>query len=97
MPAAAEGREHEHGHPEAHADRPGRAVGVVGSGETVTYSPGVPFGATGGATWSKKPSFSSYMWKSTVLDHTSGFDTSAESTWLVNHSPSAGGDDGCSS
>jgi hypothetical protein len=68
-----------------------------GSGETVRYSPGVPFGATGGTTWSKKPSFSSYMWKSTVLDHTSGLDTSAPSTWLVSHSPSAGGDDGCSS
>ena len=68
-----------------------------GSGETVTYSPGVPCGATGGGTWSKNPSFSSYMWKSTVLDHTSGLDTRAASTWLVNHSPSAGGDDGCSS
>src|ERR1700722_18616128 len=68
-----------------------------GSGETVRYSPAVPFGATGGTTWSKKPSFSSYMWKSTVLDHTLGLDTSAASTWLVNHSPRAGGADGCSS
>src|SRR6202789_4125900 len=68
-----------------------------GSGETVRYSPAVPSGATGGTTWSKKPSFSSYMWKSTVLDHASGLDTSAESTWLVSHSPRAGGDDGCSS
>ncbi len=61
------------------------------------YSPAVPFGATGGATWSKNPSFSSYMWNSTVLDHTSGFDTSASSTWFVKYSPSAGGDEGCSS
>ena len=68
-----------------------------GSGETVRYSPAVPSGATGGGTWSKNPSFSSYMWNSTVLDHTSGLDTSAESTWLVSHSPRAGGDDGCSS
>ena len=69
----------------------------LGSGETVTYSPAVPAGATGGGTWSKKPSFSSYMWKSTVFDHTSGLATSAPSTWLVSHSPRAGGDDGCSS
>src|ERR1700735_3384381 len=76
---------------------PAVSLAVSGSGETVRYSPGVPLGATGGTTWSKKPSFSSYMWKSTVLDHTSGLATSAPSTWLVNHSPSAGGDDGCSS
>ena len=29
------------------------------SGFTVTYSPGVPGGGVGGATWSKKPPFSS--------------------------------------
>ena len=68
-----------------------------GRGETVRYSPGVPAGAVGGGTWSKKPSFSSYMWKSTVLDHTSGLETSVVSIWLVNHSPSAGGAGGCSS
>ena len=75
MAAAAEGREDQHGYPEAHADRPAVPFAWLGSGETVTYSPGVPCGATGGGTWSKNPSFSSYMWKSTVLDHTSGFDT----------------------
>ena len=69
----------------------------VGSGETREVLAGRAGGATGGGTWSKKPSFSSYMWKSTVLDHTSGLDTSAPSTWLVSHSPRAGGDDGCSS
>ena len=76
---------------------PAMPCASLGRGETVTYSPGVPCGATGGGTWSKKPSFSSYMWKSTVLDHTSGLATSAASTWLVYHSPRAGGDDGCSS
>ncbi len=59
---------------------PAKPSASLGSGETVTYSPGVPCGATGGGTWSKNPSFSSYMWKSTVLDHTAGFETSAEST-----------------
>ena len=53
----------------------------------MTYSPSVPGGATGGATWSKKPSFSSYMWNSTVFDQTSGFDTRVWRTWSVNHSP----------
>ena len=63
----------------------------------VRYSPAVPAGGTGGATWSKNPSFSSYMWNSTVLDHTSGFEVSVASTWLVYHSPRAGGAEGCSS
>jgi len=57
----------------------------------------MPAGAVGGGTWSKKPSFSSYMWNTAVLDHTSRFDMSVASSWLVNHSPSAGGDGGCSS
>ena len=34
------------------------APGTVASG-TVMYSPGVPAGAAGGGTWSKKPPFSS--------------------------------------
>ena len=38
---------------------PATPCAVDGSGDTVTYSPAVPAGATGGGTWSKKPSFSS--------------------------------------
>ena len=76
---------------------PRRPMASAGRFGWLKNSPEVPAGGTGGGTWSKKPSFSSYMWKSTVLDHTSGLDTSVPSTWLVNHWPSAGGDDGCSS
>ncbi len=76
---------------------PRMPLASAGSVFWVRYSPGVPAGGTGGGTWSKKPSFSSYMWNSTVLDQTSGFDVSAARTWLVSHSPSAGGEDGCSS
>ncbi len=68
-----------------------------GSGSDVRYSPGVPGGGVGGATWSKKPSFSSYMMKRTVFDQTVGFDTRALITLWENHIPSAGAEGGCSS
>src|SRR5206468_8934832 len=52
-----------------------------GNGSTVTYSPGVPGGAVGGGTWSKKPPFSSYVMKSAVLAQTPGFEVSVDNTW----------------
>jgi len=47
----------------------------VGSGTAgaVTYSPGVPGGAVTGATWSKKPPFSSYVANRTVFAHSAEF------------------------
>src|SRR5262249_32961341 len=39
---------------------------------TVRYSPGVPAGAVGGMTWSKKPPCSSYMTISAVFSQTAG-------------------------
>jgi len=39
----------------------------------VTYSPGVPGGAVPGATWSKKPPFSSYVTNIAVFAHCTGF------------------------
>ena len=54
---------------------PANALGVGGQGvDGQRTRRAVPAGAVGGGTWSKKPSFSSYMWNSTVLDHTSGFE-----------------------
>src|ERR1022692_3900655 len=76
---------------------PATPLAVAGNGLTVTYSPGVPAGATGGGTWSKKPSFSSYMMNSTVFDQTSVLEVSVLSTWSMNHAPRSGGDGGCSS
>src|SRR5581483_3632447 len=70
---------------------------VVGSAACPRYSPAVPWGGRGGETWSKKPSFSSYMWNTTVLAHTAGFDANAFNNWLVKYSPKAGGEAGCSS
>ena len=58
---------------------------------------GVPAGAVGGDTWSNQPSFSSYIRKNAVLDHTFGLEVSASSTSEVNYMPLAGADDGCSS
>ena len=72
-------------------------MAAAGRGSTVTYSPAVPGGAVAGGTWSKNPSFSSYITKSTVFDHTSWLETSVESTWSMNHAPNAGGAGGCSS
>jgi len=69
----------------------------AGRGSTDRYSPSVPGGATGGSTWSKNPSFSSYMWNRTVLDQTSVLARRAWRTWSVNHSPRNGGAGGCSS
>ncbi len=68
-----------------------------GSGSTVRYSPSVPAGAVGGGTWSKNPSFSSYMMNSTVLAHTSGLDRRVSRICCVYHSPSWAGAGGCSS
>ncbi len=55
---------------------PATPLASLGRGLPVRYSPAVPGGATGGATWSKKPSFSSQLMNSTVLAQTAGFDTS---------------------
>src|ERR1700733_3681642 len=75
---------------------PGAGSPIVG-GDAVRYSPAVPGGAVGGGTWSNHPSFSSYMRKSAVFDHTLGFAVRASSTSEVNHIPLAGADEGCSS
>src|SRR5580698_7234831 len=66
-------------------------------GVAVRYSPAVPAGAVGGGTWSNHPSFSSYIRKNAVFDHTFGFAVSASRTSEVNHMPLAGAEDGCSS
>ena len=93
-----EGRDHQDRYPETETQRAGdRLPCRAGSGSTVRYSPGVPGGRGGGATWSKKPSFSSYMMNSTVLDHVFGFDSRALITCWVNHSPRPAATGGCSS
>ncbi len=61
------------------------------------YSPGVPGGAVGGATWSKNPPFSSHVTKSAVLAHTFGLLISVSSTWPVTRAPVFDGAGGCSS
>src|SRR5271169_1706263 len=66
-------------------------------GVAVRCSPAVPGGGVGGGTWSKNPSFSSCMTKSTVLARTFGFDTRVSSTRWVKAMPTAGGAGGCSS
>src|SRR6266481_2301859 len=53
-------------------------------------------GGVGGTTWSKKPSFSSYMRKNTVLLQTSGFAVSASSICETYHAPKFGGQFPCS-
>src|ERR1700735_2276656 len=75
---------------------PGSGSPIVGGG-AVRYSPAVPGGGVGGATWSNHPSFSSYMRKNAVFDHTFGLAVSASSTSEVNHMPLAGADEGGSS
>ncbi len=62
-------------------------LALAGNGFTLRYSPGVLAGATGGATWSKNPSFSSYMMKSTVLDQTFLLEINVRRTPLRNHAP----------
>src|SRR5262249_1974332 len=62
----------------------------AGNGSTVRYSPGVPGGAVGGVTWSKKPPFSSYVRKSTVCAQRSARAVSADTTWLTTYSPRTG-------
>lgn len=62
----------------------------------LTNSPGVPGAGTGGATWSKKPPFSSQVTNSAVFAHSLGSAVRAESTWLVAYSPMTGGEGGCS-
>src|SRR5213076_2031647 len=51
-----------------------------GNGSTVTYSPGVPGGAVGGGTWSKKPPFSSQLTNSAVFFQILGCEISASIT-----------------
>src|SRR5581483_3611970 len=63
----------------------------------VSHSPAVPLRAVGGRTWSKKPSFSSYITNRAVRAHRCLCDVSARSTSWVNHCPRMGGADGCSS
>ena len=58
-----------------------------GSALAVTYSPGVPGGATGGATWSKKPPFSSQVTNSAVFAHSAGLPVSARRMRSVVYSP----------
>src|ERR1700739_2319336 len=53
-------------------------------------------GARSDGTWSKKPSFSSYISRNTVLDHTAGLATSAASRRAVMLSPALGECEGCS-
>src|ERR1700721_2940550 len=76
---------------------PAMPPAVDGRGSTVRYSPGVPSGAVGGGTWSKKPSFSSYMMNRTVLCHMSGFEVRMSRMCWLYHSPSCAGAGGCSS
>ena len=49
------------------------------------------------ATWSKNPSFSSYMMNSTVFAHTLGLETRALEHLVGEPLPAAGGEGGCSS
>src|SRR5882672_7368695 len=74
---------------------PAEPVTALMSG-TVTYSPGVPGGAVGGATWSKKPPFSSYMMISAVFSHTAGLDSRIRNAVTMATAPSATGRAGCS-
>src|SRR5207302_1280116 len=62
----------------------------------VMYSPGVPAGAVGGGTWSKKPPFSSNVTKTTVFAQTAGLLVRAFRTWATVASPHTGGAGGCS-
>src|SRR5437588_7900525 len=55
---------------------PSAAAGSLGA---VRYSPGVPRRGVGGATWSKKPPFSSQVTNRAVLLHSEGCETS----WLI--------------
>src|SRR5262249_36199920 len=75
---------------------PATPAASPGSGFTLSHSPGVPFGATGGGRWSKKPPFSSYVIKSAVLDQTLGFKVRALSTRAAATSPYVTGAGGCS-
>src|ERR1700688_4687298 len=65
--------------------------------DAVTSSPAVRCGATGGATWSKKPPFSSYVANTTVLAQTAGLAVRVLTTLLMNASPTCGDAGGCSS
>ena len=62
----------------------------AGSGATVTYSPAVPGGRYRRRHVVEEAVVLVVHVNSTVLDHTSGLDTSVSSTWLVYHSPSGG-------
>src|SRR5215471_3923738 len=53
-------------------------------------------GGVGGTMWSKKPSFSSNMYKKTVLLQTSGFAVNASSIWETYQAPKFGGQFPCS-
>jgi hypothetical protein len=45
------------------------------------------FGGSGGTTWSKKPSFSSYVMNRAVFAQTSGLEVSASRTWAMYQAP----------
>ena len=80
IPTSAEGDTTSMGTRNPSPRGPATPLALAGSGSTVTYSPGVPAGATGGGTWSKNPSFSSYMMNSTVFDQVSGLEIRVWST-----------------
>src|ERR1700760_904163 len=60
--------------PLGYSELPGKISSVIG---TVDRPCSCVWGGVGGTTWSKKPSFSSYIRKNAVLLHTSGFAVSA--------------------
>src|SRR3954452_23906590 len=60
---------------------------ISSEASTVDAPSAAVIGAYGGTTWSKKPSFSSYVMNSAVLLHTSGLAVSASSTWATYQAP----------
>src|SRR5712692_9896473 len=76
---------------------PAMPYALGGNGFVVTNAPGVPGGAVGGATWSKKPPFSSQVTNSTVLAQTRGLLSNVLTTCPVSRAPVFGGVGGCSS
>jgi hypothetical protein len=65
-------------------------------GTAVRYSPGVPAGATGGGTWSKKPPLSSQVRNTAVFAQSSGLELIAERICATASSPQPIGVGGCS-
>jgi len=58
-----------------------------GSETVASLSPAVPGGGVGGATWSKRPPFSSQVMKTTVLAQICGFWVRVARSWLMACSP----------